>query len=76
VLHSAASELLGVYVLDACEESEAAAVRRHLSACAVCEAEALRLSELAGWLGASEEATPPRALRPRVLEQVAGDDQP
>jgi anti-sigma factor RsiW len=73
--HSAASELLGVYVLDACEESEAAAVRLHLATCAFCEAEAARLGELAGWLGAPEAASPSRDLRSRVLRYMEGKDE-
>ena len=71
--HTAASELLGVYVLDACDESEAAAVRVHLSACAACETETGRLAELAGWLGASEAVSPPQGLRSRVLRRTLDD---
>jgi anti-sigma factor RsiW len=68
--HTVASELLGVYVLDACDESEAAAVRVHLEACSACGTEAGRLAELAGWLGASEAVSPSRDLRSRVLRQT------
>ena len=73
--HTAASELLGVYVLDACDESEAVVVRVHLSACAACETETGRLAELAGWLGASEAVSPSRHLRSRVLRHTRSDDQ-
>ncbi len=34
--HVGASELLGVYVLDACDEAEAAEVRAHVVACEGC----------------------------------------
>jgi hypothetical protein len=71
--HTAASELLGVYVLDACEQPETAAVRAHLESCATCDSEAGRLAELAGWLGASEAVSPPRGLRPRVLRRTLDD---
>jgi anti-sigma factor RsiW len=68
--HNAASELLGVYVLDACEESEAAGVRLHISTCGACDTEAARLRELAGWLGASEAVTPSSDLRSRLIGQA------
>lgn len=70
--HASASELLGVFVLDACEEGEAAEVRLHLNRCAVCALEMVRLRELAGWLGASEAAGPSPELRARVIEEVRG----
>jgi anti-sigma factor RsiW len=71
--HTAASELLGVYVLDACDESETAAVRAHLGACAACETEASRLAELSGWLGASDAVSPPEKLKSRVLRRSQDD---
>ena len=74
--HDTASELLGVYVLDACEEVEAAEVRDHVATCDPCASEAARLGELAGWLGASEAASPSGELRSRVFGDVGirGDD--
>jgi len=65
--HDGASELLGVYVLDACEEAEAAEVRAHVDTCDACSTEASRLREASGWLGASEPATPSAELRSRIL---------
>jgi Putative zinc-finger len=66
--HESASELLGVYVLDACDEREAAAVRAHVSTCERCTSEVGVLGELAGWLGASEAMNPSAELRSRVLD--------
>ena len=68
--HDSASELLGVYVLDACEEDEAAEVRLHVVTCGRCTSEVTRLGELAGWLGASEAASPSTDLRSRVVDEV------
>ena len=67
--HDGASELLGVYVLDACDESEAADVRAHVSTCEWCTREAAVLADLAGWLGASEATSPSAELRSRVLDE-------
>ena len=69
--HDGASELLGVYVLDACEDGEAAEVRAHVGTCEPCAAEVARLGELAGWLGASEATSPADELRSRVLGRSA-----
>ncbi len=68
--HKGASELLGVYVLDACEENEAAAVAGHVATCELCAREVAVLGELAGWLGASEATSPSPALRSRVLDEA------
>ena len=65
--HDSASELLGVYVLDACDEGEAVEVAGHVAMCEVCAREAAVLGELAGWLGASEATSPSPELRSRVL---------
>ena len=65
--HDSASELLGVYVLDACGESEAAEVRAHVSTCERCTRELAVLANVAGWLGASEATSPSAELRSRVL---------
>lgn len=69
--HDGASELLGVYVLDACDESEAAEVLAHVSTCELCTSEVAVLGNLAGWLGASEATSPSAQLRSRVL----GEDE-
>lgn len=65
--HDTASELLGVFVLDACEDAEAIEVRAHIDTCDVCSSEAFRLREASGWLGASEPAIPSPELRSRIL---------
>ena len=67
--HDGASELLGVYALDACDEAEAAAVRAHVSTCELCTSEVAVLANLAGWLGASEATSPSAELRTRVLDE-------
>ena len=66
--HDGASELLGVYVLDACDDNEAAEVRAHVSTCERCTNEVAVLGNLAGWLGASEATSPSAELRSRVLD--------
>ena len=68
--HDAASELLGVYVLDACDDAETAEVRAHVGACEPCSGEVAVLAELAGWLGASEATSPSADLRSRVLDNA------
>ena len=65
--HDTASELLGVFVLDACEDAEAVEVRGHIATCDACSTEAARLREASGWLGASEPAIPSAELRSRIL---------
>ena len=67
--HDRASELLGVYALDACEETEAAQVLAHVSTCERCTSEVAVLGNLAGWLGASEATSPSAELRSRVLDE-------
>jgi hypothetical protein len=67
--HDSASELLGVLVLDACDDGEAAAVRAHVSTCGLCTSEVTVLGNLAGWLGASEATSPSAELRSRVLDE-------
>jgi len=71
--HHSASELLGVYVLDACDEGEAAEVRAHASTCERCTSEIGVLADMAGWLGASEATSPSPELRSRVLEEGQKD---
>ena len=68
--HDGASELLGVYVLDACDDGEAAAVHAHVSTCELCTRELAVLGKLAGWLGASEATSPSSELRARVLGEA------
>ncbi len=48
--HSEASELLGVYALDALDADERVAVERHLAGCGLCRAEVAEHIEVAGLL--------------------------
>jgi len=68
--HDDASELLGVYALDACDEAEASEVRAHVSTCERCASEVAVLGDLAGWIGASEATSPSSELRTRVLDEA------
>ena len=68
--HESVSQLLGVYVLDACDEDETAEVAAHVTTCDACTKEVAVLGELAGWLGASEAMSPSPQLRARVLDGV------
>jgi anti-sigma factor RsiW len=72
--HDRASELLGVYVLDACDDGEAAEVRAHVSTCERCTSEMATLGNVAGWLGASEATNPSAELRSRVLDEAEHND--
>lgn len=65
--HDQTAELLGAYVLDACEPDEAAAVEAHLRTCAECAEEALSFREVAAQLANVEEEQPPPGLAAAVL---------
>jgi len=71
--HDGASVLLGVYALDACDDGEAAEVRAHVSTCGRCMTELSVLTNVAGWLGASEATSPSAELRSRVLGESHKD---
>jgi uncharacterized protein (TIGR03083 family) len=66
--HTAVSELLGAWALDACSAEETATVEDHLAGCPACAAEANRLGRTAAGLGVTVAAAPPRRLRGAVLE--------
>ena len=68
------SDLLGSYVLGACEEEQAALVGQHVAVCAACSdvVEALAPAR-DGLLLDVEQAEPPAALRSRVMRQVRAD---
>jgi len=63
--------LIGAYVLDAVDDVERAAVRRHLAECAECAAEAAELAATAARLGGAAAVAPPPGLRENVLREVA-----
>ncbi len=66
-----AQDLLGAYVLDSLDESEAAAMKWHLTDCGACRQEAEELRAAAMQIGeAVEAATPPSGLRQRILDEV------
>jgi anti-sigma factor RsiW len=65
--HAWASQLLGVYALDACEDGETALIEAHLEQCDRCRDEAERLKNLAGWMGVSEATMPSEHLRSRII---------
>ncbi|OKJ20739.1 MDMPI N domain containing protein [Streptomyces sp. CB00316] len=70
--HQVLKALLGAWALSACSAEETAAVEDHLTACAPCADEALRLRDAVGLLhtGGSLDLDP--ALRTRVLDGCLG----
>ncbi|HXC75625.1 MAG TPA: anti-sigma factor [Candidatus Acidoferrum sp.] len=63
---------VAAWVLGALEAGEIAAVRAHVEGCPICQATALRLGRAVGALPlAVEDATPPAALRDRILTAAA-----
>ncbi len=70
--HTEASELLGVYALDALDEDEREAVDRHLGGCRMCQVEVIEHREVAAVLTAGLDR-PPEGLWERIsgsLEDV------
>ena len=65
--HDRASELLGAYVLDSCDEDECEEIKLHIESCAECGAEIDRLDAVAGLIGATDLVSPPAHLRAAVL---------
>jgi anti-sigma factor RsiW len=77
VEHATASELVGVFCLDACDADEAAAFEVHLAGCDICAEEANRLRALAGWIGVSEVGVAPGdLLRQRILREALNGEAP
>jgi hypothetical protein len=68
--HAEVADQVATWVLDACDETEAATVEAHLRECADCEAEAVRLRSAAGWIGAEQVVPPPARLRHAVLTRA------
>ena len=66
--------LAGAYAIDALSAEEAREFVKHLEECEACRDEVRELQSAAATLGASEAATPPPALRARVL--AAADQLP
>jgi uncharacterized protein (TIGR03083 family) len=65
--HTAVTELLGAWALDACSEEETATVEDHLAGCAACAAEADRLGQVTAGLATTVAVAPPPRLRDAVL---------
>jgi anti-sigma-K factor RskA len=62
------------YALDALDESEQRAYEQHLARCERCQAELAAFSSVAGALAfAAEPASPPPALRERILETARAE---
>ena len=67
-------ELTAAYALDALDADEAEAYEAHLARCPRCREELAQLAEPAGALAwAAGPATPPPALRGRILEAAAAE---
>jgi anti-sigma-K factor RskA len=66
--------LAGPYALDALDQAERARYERHLRRCATCPAEVRDFAAVAASLGVAAAATPPPALKGRVLADVAALD--
>jgi uncharacterized protein (TIGR03083 family) len=65
--HTAVTELLGAWALDACSVEETATVEDHLAGCPACAAEADRLERAAAGLATTVAVPPPMRLRGAVL---------
>lgn len=70
--HQVLKALLGAWALCACSSGETAAVEDHLTACAPCADEALRLRDAVGLLHTDGSLDLDPALRGRVLDGCLG----
>ncbi|XIE79679.1 zf-HC2 domain-containing protein [Streptomyces sp. SBR177] len=70
--HRILKSLLGAWALSACSAEETRAVEEHLTECAPCADEALRLRDAVGLLHADRELDLDPLLRSRVLENCLG----
>ncbi|MEU1486717.1 zf-HC2 domain-containing protein [Streptomyces sp. NPDC005752] len=70
--HKVLTSLLGAWALAACSAEETAAVEEHLTSCAPCADEALRLRDAVGLLHADGTLDLDPMLRSRVLEGCLG----
>jgi anti-sigma-K factor RskA len=71
---SAGHALAGPYALDALEAAERTRFERHLRGCEACRAEVRGFAAVAASLGLAAAATPPSALKGRVLADVEALD--
>ncbi|MFG3347053.1 zf-HC2 domain-containing protein [Streptomyces sp. NPDC048018] len=70
--HRVLKSLLGAWALSACSAEETQAVENHLTECAPCADEALRLRDAVGLLHAERDLDLDPLLRSRVLENCLG----
>ncbi|MEE1755753.1 maleylpyruvate isomerase N-terminal domain-containing protein [Streptomyces sp. SP18CS02] len=70
--HGVLKSLLGAWALSACSAEETFAVEAHLTECAPCAEEALRLRDAVGLLHAERDLDLDPLLRSRVLENCLG----
>nr|WP_149183529.1 zf-HC2 domain-containing protein [Streptomyces sp. TRM49041] len=70
--HRVLKSLLGAWALTACSAEETAAVEAHLTECAPCADEALRLRDAVGLLHSERDLDLDPLLRTRVLETCLG----
>lgn len=70
--HRVLKSLLGAWALSACSAEETQAVEDHLTECAPCADEALRLRDAVGLLHAERDLDLDPLLRSRVLENCLG----
>ncbi|WP_274559797.1 zf-HC2 domain-containing protein [Streptomyces spiramyceticus] len=70
--HKVLKSLLGAWALSACAPEETAAVEEHLTACAPCADEALRLRDAVGLLHTERSLDLDPLLRNRVLDSCLG----
>ena len=70
--HRVLKSLLGAWALAACSAEETAAVEAHLTDCASCADEALRLRDAVGLLHPADSLDLDPLLRSRVLEGCLG----
>jgi anti-sigma-K factor RskA len=64
--------LTGAYALDAVSGAERMAFERHLAECESCAQEVLELQETAARLALAAAASPPPALKARVMDEIRG----
>ncbi|MFD7325414.1 zf-HC2 domain-containing protein [Streptomyces sp. NPDC059875] len=70
--HAVLKSLLGAWALSACSAEETQAVEEHLTVCAPCADEALRLRDAVGLLHSERDLDLDPLLRSRVLENCLG----
>ncbi len=70
--HQVLASLLGAWALAACSAEETAAVEEHLTSCAPCADEALRLRDAVGLLHTDGSLDLDPTLRDRVLDGCLG----